>query len=269
MNVKTLPVRAGTRLFIPGDIHFPVHWEALLRLYHKSLPAIMKGRAGQVVLIGDTFDSFGLSTHQKAAKARRTRGRIKDEVAAGAPHVKAFTRWPTTVLTGNHEDWWDDVVDENPALEGFEWWDMYRGALEGAKVMPYGTALMAGPLFICHGDELLGSLSKQSARTVLSNYPGQNSLYGHTHRIDQCTRPTAKNGGQVTHGAWSIGHSRDPDRIQEDKVLRPFADAWEAGGAVVDFYADAGELYFTVQLIRVFRDAKGRPMFQVDGEVYR
>lgn len=270
MLVTPLKVRAGTRLFIPGDPHFPVHWAALWKSFARNLPKIFKGRHGRTVLIGDTFDSYGLSRHQKSAKTVRTRGRIKDEVAAAKPAIAALRELgPVDVLTGNHEDWWDDVVSDNPALEGFEWWDMYAPALEGCTVHPYGTALLAGKLLLCHGDELVGSLSKQSARTVLNNYPGQNSLYGHTHRLDQCTRPTAKNGEQVAHGAWTIGHTRDLDLIQDEKALRPFADAWEVGFAIVDFYSMGGELYFTVQLVRVFRDGHGRPVYMVDGETYR
>lgn len=266
------PLRVGprTRIWSPGDLHFPEHWEALLRSYQRNLPRIFKGREGRTVLIGDTFDSYGLSRHQKAAKEARTRGRIKDEIRAAKPHL-AWMRelGPVDVLTGNHEDWWDDLVDENPALEGFEWWDMYAEALEGCTVHPYGTALVAGKLLMCHGDELKGSLSQQSAKTVLANYPGQNSLYGHTHRLDQCTRPTSKNGEQVAHGAWTIGHSRDPGRIQRDKALRAFAESWENGGAVIDFYKMGPELFFNVQLYRVFRDGRGAPVFMIDGEVYR
>lgn len=265
MKFKKFAVKTSDRLFIPGDIHFPVHDGQLLDLYGRSLSALGVTRS---VFIGDTFDSFGLSGHRKAAAARRTRGRIKDEIKAAKPYIKKFTKHgEVDVLTGNHEDWWDDVVEENPALEGFEWWDMYEDALADCTVHPYGTALVAGCLALCHGDELKGSLAKNSAASVLANYPGQNVLYGHTHRVDVCTRPTEKYGKATAHGAWTIGHTRDVEAVQDDKYLRQHAGNWEQGGAVVDFHKANGELRFNVQLFRVFRDGT-KPYFVVDGKKY-
>lgn len=264
MIVKQLKVSRGDKFLIPGDIHFPLHDPDLLSLLcsHSGSWGV-----GGVILIGDTFDCFGLSRHQKNAAQAATRGSIAREVAAAKPWLARLGEGMKyrEALTGNHEDWFDDLVDENPALEGMTWDYAYSGALTGWNVRPYGTALKVGKLLVTHGCELAGSLSKHSAKSVLGNYPGQNTMYGHTHRVDVATAISYKYGKQEKHSAWTIGHSRDPDVVMSDKVQRSWARSWEQGFALLTITGDDGS--FNVDIIRPFKHNGGTHAF-VEGKLY-
>src|SRR5690606_37549509 len=82
------------------------------------------------ILIGDTFDNFGLSTWPKDTK-KLVRYRIVDEIASAEPVIKKLDRTFRRVyyIPGNHEARWENVLRKTPALDGLEWWWPLRGVL--------------------------------------------------------------------------------------------------------------------------------------------
>lgn len=235
-----------------------------------------------VCLVGDTFESTGISRHGRPArKFRLSRGTIRSESKAAGPWLKAlshvsrhFRRGPggLHVLTGNHEAWWAGVQDEYPGLLDTEWPDIYDtaypGIFDGWHIYEESTALKFGPLLVAHGHRLRGSLARASAASVLANYPGQNTLYGHTHRVDACVTPSYKYGAPVRHGAWTIGHLKRMDIEMRDRALSTFAERHLQGFALVTFYEIEGETRFGVELVTVDRTPSGKPYCIAGGKYY-
>lgn len=252
--ITEIKVRAGDRVLIPGDIHFPVQDQRCLDVM-TNLAADLG--VTKLFLQGDTFDYWGLSRHQKSADRAALDGHLKDELAAAAPWLTTWTElWPTWMGPGNHEDRWYDLVDDSPALLGTEWFSPleWHDLDHGVTFLGRNYLAKLGPLVVCHGDTLRGAMRNNSARSVLSEYPGQNTVYGHTHRIDVCTRPTWKNGEPVSHGAWNVGHLSDVSKQQYASM-----PVWEHGFGIVDFYSsEAGGLGFTLNQARIHTDGRRR-----------
>ena len=310
MLVRNIPIKPGDRYLIPGDIHFDKQDDEALDI--STRVARERGVNG-VILIGDTFESSGISRHGRPARSFRFgAGTIKAEGNAARPHLAAWRalvesarrperarvggpkrKGPSApsgkraedyvnpklaaggeeagglyVLTGNHEHWWNGVQDEYPGLVDTPWYELYGDIFDGWRIFEEHTALRLGPLLVAHGHRLRGSLARYSAASVLANYPGQNTLYGHTHRVDACTTPSQKYGEPVIHGAWTIGHMRNVPDTLKDTFLGPHADRHQQGFAIVSFHAVDGEIWFDVEQATIHRTLAGTPFAKVGGEVY-
>lgn len=279
--VKPMKPWPGERLLIPGDIHFDQHDPGALDV---MLAVARDVGVTAACLVGDTFESAGISRHGRPSRRFRfRRGTIAAEREAARPYLEALReivaehRVDSTgrprpgglyVLTGNHERWWDAVQDEFPGLMDTPWFELYGNIFDGWRIFKEYTALKFGPLLVCHGHRLRGSLAKYSAASVLANYPGQNTLYGHTHRVDSCTLPTFKYGQAVRHGAWTIGHLKKPQIELRDQFVGPHAERHTQGFAIVDFYDVQGELRFRVDTIPIDRAPDGSPYATYGGKVY-
>jgi hypothetical protein len=277
MKVRPIEVKGGDRLLVPGDLHFDKHDPGACDI---MLQVAAAHGVNTAALVGDTFESAGISRHGRPArKFRFGAGTIKAEERAARPFIGAIKsivlanrgkrRGGLYCFTGNHEHWWAGVQDDYPGLVDTPWFELYGDLFDDWHVLEEYTALKLGPLLICHGHRLRGSLARYSAASVLNNYPGQNTLYGHTHRVDSCTLPTYKYGEQVRHGAWTIGHLRDIQDSLTDPFLGPHAERHVQGFALVDFVEHAGAIYFDVHQMVVERDVFGRPFTIYQGKVYR
>lgn len=291
MKVKALSVRAGDVLLVPGDLHFDQQDQAAIDV---MLQVAEAAAITDVCLVGDTFESTGISRHpgmRTARKFRKGKGTIKQEEAAARPTITALRDLVRGnratlvinesghrvhrpgglhVLTGNHEAWWAGVQDEFPGLLDTPWFELYGDLFDGWQVHEEYTALRYANLLVCHGHRLRGSLNKNSAAAVLANYPGQNTMYGHTHRIDQCTTPTFKYGVPSCHGAFSIGGLKDRDIEIKDGTLGPHSEKHQQGFAITHFF-DRGDgvLGFDATTVRIHRDHADKPMAVYNGEVFR
>lgn len=277
MQVRNVKTRGGDVLLVPGDIHFDQHDPLALDL---MLQVAAGYRVNTVCLVGDTFESTGISRHGRPARNFRFgRGTIKAEEVAARPFIAAmdalvsFVRPEVRpgglhVLTGNHEAWWGGLQDDYPGLVDTPWYELYGDLFDGWHVHSEATALRFGPLLVCHGHRLRGSLARYSAATVLANYPGQNTLYGHTHRVDTCITPSYKYGQPVLHGAWSVGHLKDTRAEQENRFTGPLSERHRQGFGLVFFHEVDGELRFNVELVTIDRGKRGKPYCIVGGVLF-
>lgn len=294
MIVKQIPLSYKEVYGIPGDIHFDRQDDAALDLLFDVFDD--RGITG-AILIGDTFDSGGISRHGRPARNFRFgKGTIKAEERAARPHIARLRKIVGAnrlmrllgavkeantitaqythqagglhVLTGNHCAWWEGVQDEYPGLMDTPWYALYGDLFDGWHVHGEETALKLGKLLVCHGHRLRGSLGKYSAASVLGNYPGQNTLYGHTHRVDSCVTPTYKDGRPVDHGAWTIGHMSDVQKELKSRFLGPCSERHKQGGALVTITTVEGQSRFAVELISIDRAPSGKPYCIVGGKQY-
>ncbi len=275
LKIALASVAAGDKLLVPGDIHFDLHDQDALDVM--LITAKSEG-VNSVCLIGDTFESAGISRHKQMRSVRNFvtgAATIKKETDAATPTMLALSKLASPgkrhVLAGNHDgSWWAGVQDEYPGLLGIEWYEMYGDLFDGWHMHQEYTALKYGTLLVCHGHRLRGSLSKNSAASVLANYPGQNTLYGHTHRIDEATTPTFKYGKASANGAWTIGHLKRRDVELMDSMMGPHSEKHQQGFGLVSFFDyGAPHLGFNVEKVRIHRDVRDRPFAVINGKVYR
>lgn len=277
MYVRDITPLSGDRLLVPGDIHADEQDDEALGL---MVDVAVARRVNSVALVGDTFESAGISRHGRPSRRFRFgRATIESERRAITPWLKSLSsvvrayrdpgrKGGLYVLTGNHENWWKNVQDDYPGLEDTPWFELYGDAFDGWHIYDEHTALKFGPLLVCHGHRLRGSLARASAASVLANYPGQNTLYGHTHRVDSCITPSYKYGRPVRHGAWTIGNMKRMDIELKDKFLGPLAERHLQGFAIIDFYDVAGEMRFHVDQVTIDRTESGRPFCITGGVLY-
>lgn len=284
MKVTVVPTVPDRVLLVPGDLHFDKQDQEAIDLMVEVARDV---GVTDVCLVGDTFESAGISTHPGMRKVRAFRhgkATIKSEGAAARPTISALRKLARPgglhVLTGNHEHWWAGVQDEYPGLADTPWFELYGDLFDGWHIHEEYAALRYGPLLVCHGHRLRGSLAKYSAASVLANYPGQNTLYGHTHRIDEATTPTYKYGTPVAHGAFTIGHLKSRDEELKDPFMGPHSEKHQQGFGLVRFFDRAGAesdtalgnkpvVGFDVTKVRIHRDTHDRPVVTLDGKVYR
>lgn len=270
-------VQNGDKLLIPGDIHHDKQDQAAVEV---MLNLARNVGVNRVCLVGDTFESAGISRHPTLRrKVKIGKGTIKAERAAALPNIRALREIGSKsadCLTGNHEDWWDALSDDYPAFEDMKWYEAYGDLFDGWRVRKEYTAVKYGPLLVCHGHRLRGSLAKYSAASVLANYPGQNTAYGHCHRLESATTPTHKYGRQVWHGAFTVGHLKRRDVEIREKHIGPFSEKHQQGFGIVSFFdrgfdSETGlaKQGFDITLYRIHRDTNDRPMVIHNGEVYR
>lgn len=275
MLVREVSTKLGDIYLIPGDIHFDAQDDSALSI---MVDVAVARRVNGTILVGDTFDSAGISRHGRPGrKFRFGRATLASEGEAARPWLSSFRAIVRSyrdrpgglhMLTGNHEAWWELVQDEYPGFLDTDWPQLYGDVLDGWHVHAEHTALKLGPLLVCHGHRLRGALSRASASAVLANYPGQNTLYGHTHRVDSSITPSYKYGVPVRHGAWSIGNMRDVREELKDRALGPHAERHLQGFALVSFHEVEGELRFQVEQVTIDRKPSGAPYCIVGGVLY-
>lgn len=277
MLVKEIETWPGDVLGIPGDIHADKQDDRALRIVWDIFRAFGVNTG---LLIGDTFDSLGISRHPKLVRDFRWgRGTILAEEKAIRPWLEELETIVLSnrdanrpgglhALTGNHENWSKLMANEFPGFLDTPWVDYYGDLFDGWHIWDEATALKFGPLLACHGHRLRGSLSQYSAASVLRNYPGQNTVYGHTHRIDSAVTPTYKYGRPVDHGAWTIGHLRDIKEELSNPALGAHAEKHKQGAALVFFYSVGGELRFKFEQITIERDLRGNPFAVMAGVLF-
>jgi len=278
MMVIERKVKAGDKLLIPGDLHFDKQDQPAIDV---MLRVARAAKVNRVCLVGDTFESAGISRHKSLRAAKNFRygkGTIKAEKRAAESTIRALTkigRSSLDLLTGNHEAWWDEVQDDYPGLSDTEWYECYGDLFDGWRVRGEEVAIKYGPLLVCHGHRLRGSLAKYAAASILANYPGQNTVCGHNHRLDVATTPTFKYGRQVWHGAWTVGHLKRRDIEIKEKHIGPFSEKHQQGFGIATFFdrgkneEGQGKTGFDFQLYRIHRDTEGNPLVIHAGKVYR
>jgi len=140
---------------------------------------------------------------------------------------------------GNHDDWLNRFVDENPYLEEYVFKDALRIDERGYDYYPIGKYLKIGKLYFYHGHHFGGMYHTANHLRRL----GCNIMYGHHHSLQQ---------DSVTHmdgakSAWSIGCLKD---MSDDTNiwLGRRKHKWSHAFAIVDYFEDGK---FTVHIIQI------------------
>lgn len=176
-----------------------LHWGYELRSGHKvplhdprALGAAMNFledfRPQTLILGGDILDCGAISHHNKG-KPRKTEGlRIKrDGEECRAQVIKpleAMRPVRKVFITGNHEDWLNDFVDENPSTEGLIDLEPLLG-LQNWTVLPQGHKFHLGKMTFVHGDQLKGGVSVARNAVIEAE---RSIRFGHFHTFGAHTK---------------------------------------------------------------------------------
>lgn len=172
------------------DIHHPeVCWPA----FYAVLTYIKQNREGieGVVLLGDNMDCTNISRHTKGKPRLRTRGGLQRDFEAFdreilGPLEGACGKAKKVFHLGNHEDWLEQWLDENPEFEGMFGFDKTLRLTErGWKVIPLGETSRIGKAYLLHGDQI-GS-GEFVAKKMVDAY-ACTAIMGHVHRFSAHTR---------------------------------------------------------------------------------
>lgn len=106
-------------------------------------------------------------------------------------------------LTGNHEDWIRQYLQDKPELDGFV--DIERKYYHDFKVLSLGDLYQLGKLFFTHGDTAFrrGGSTSNPAKKLVQSYH-RNVVAGHLHTNCSSTETTAIDQIDV-HCGWLIG----------------------------------------------------------------
>ncbi len=230
------------------DKHFPYHDQKAINVLIKAIDII---KPDFYVDLGDVGEWESFSHWQWKKKKRPPLeyqvGAIDREIIEVNKNLdyidEALDRANVTekyFCVGNHDDWCDRFVEENPVLPQYKFENCIGIKNRGYKTFPLGKYLKIGKLWAYHGHHFGGINHTRNHLLKL----GGNIMYGHWHDIQQYSL-THIDGAK---SAWSIGCLKD---MSEDKNLwlGGRRHNWSHAFAIVDFFEGGLFTVHTIQII--------------------
>jgi hypothetical protein len=136
-------------------------------------------------------------------------------------------------LTGNHEDWASQLIEEQPELEGLLDFPRYLNLVErGWAVKPQGGHFKQGKLKYIHGDVLTGG--QNAPRKALDTYV-ESVCFGHFHAFSSATK-VLPHSSKYKWQAWATGCVGKLDA----SYLKNRPTGWMTGFNITEFYGTQG-----------------------------
>lgn len=186
----TRPITTNLYILL-ADIHHPEHcksaFQATLSFIDRN-QAKIKG----VILLGDNMDCVNISRHTKGKPRLRTRGGVakdfirfnKEILVPIEERIAKGTK--KTFFLGNHEDWLEQWLDENPEFEGLVSFDRNLGLTKrGWDVVAQGDHRQLGKAYLIHGDQVGSSM--YVAKKLVDSYCAT-VIMGHVHQYSAFTK---------------------------------------------------------------------------------
>jgi hypothetical protein len=218
------------------DAHFP-HIDT--RTWSAILDFMDKNPVDLFVFGGDNLDCGSISHHTKGKPLFRPRGQMKRDLEGFRtvmlePVEKLLPRRCTKVwLTGNHEDWAAQLIEEQPELDGLLDFPEYLNLVKrGWIVKPQGGHYKHGHLKWIHGDVLTGG--QNAPRNALNTYV-ESVVFGHFHAFASATK-ILPHYAKYKYQAFATGCVGKLDA----SYLKKKATGWLNGFAITEFYGNRG-----------------------------
>ena len=235
------------RVIVTPDKHFPYEHKPSINVICQ---AIEKIKPDAYIDLGDLGEWESVSHWQWKKKKRPPLEYQLPQIYAEIEEVnkgldiidKSLAKVKCTekiMLQGNHDEWLDRFVFENPYLEDIMFEKCMRLKERGYEYHPCGKYYKMGKLHFYHGNHYAGITHARNHLLKL----GCNIMYGHHHDIQQAS---------VTHmdgvkSAWSIGCLKDMS-ADANQFLGNRQTNWSHAFAIVDFFENG---YFTVHVIQI------------------
>ena len=245
---KTIKTKVNVkRVIVTPDKHFPYHDVPAINVLCK---VIKKVKPQAYIDLGDVGEWESVSHWQWKKKKRPPLEYqipfIDKDVASVNAGLDIIDKALASVncnekymIEGNHDDWLNRFVLENPYLEQYGFKTAVKLEERGYKYYENGQYLKMGKLYFYHGNHYSGITHARNHLLRL----GCNVMYGHHHDLQQSS---------ITHmdgvkSAWSIGCLKDMSPEAND-FLQNRNTNWAHAFAIVDFF-DNG--YFTVHVLQI------------------
>ena len=235
------------RVFVTPDKHFPLHDKKAISVVKKAIEIV---KPDVYIDLGDVGEWHGCSHWQWKKKKRPPLeyqipfiDKDIEDVNAGMDLIDESLDKANCnekyMIEGNHDDWMNRFVDENPYLTNYRFNECVNLKERGYNYYQAGKYLKIGKLHFYHGHHFAGV---QHTRNHLIRL-GTNVMYGHHHDIQQSSM-THMDGQK---SAWSIGCLKDMSNEQNAWLGgRPIN--WSHAFAIVDFFTKG---HFTVHVIQI------------------
>ena len=230
-----------TKYMVIADVHAPKHNETVV----KPILNLMNDEPFDgLINLGDFVDMEPIS-HWTKNKRKTLEGRrlLEDYVVANVLLDEFDKRLPKNApkhyFWGNHEDWYNQFIEELPALEGFADPTRELKLIErGYNVYPYNHIEQFGRLSITHGIYVSSDSTKKHIDELKTNI-----MFGHTHT--QCEKYACSEARTLAMGGYNLGCLCDmaPD------YMRGRPHKWTHGFAIL--YVENKTGYFFVDLKRI------------------
>jgi hypothetical protein len=218
------------------DAHYPhvdkPTWLAILDFVKKTKPEMF-------IFGGDNLDCAAISHHNKNKPMYRPQGQMRKDLDGFRremldPLEKALPRNAKKIwLTGNHEDWLAQLIEEQPELDGLlSIPDYLRLKERGWDVKPQGGHFKHGHLKFIHGDVLTGG---QAAPGKALNTYVESIVHGHFHAFASATK-ILPHSAKYKWQAWGMGCVGRLDA----SYLKKRPTGWLTGFGVTEFYGSQG-----------------------------
>jgi len=232
------------------DLHYPkVHWptvECWMQLIQERKPDVF-------IFGGDQFHFDCISHHTKSTPIFRTRRSYINDIEG---FDKDILRPLEAVLPkncdkiwiiGNHEDWEQDLINEQPELEdAIGHVKLLRLRERGWTVIPLGHAYKLGKLFCVHGEVLTGignQAGMYPSRKAVELYAG-NVLAGHTHSPQTFTKVSPVD----FTNRWQ-GHISPTSGNVNPEYLRNRPTSWLNGFNVIELFPNGDFSYYPIIVV--------------------
>lgn len=166
--------------------HSAPAWSAAVEFARDFRPKVL-------VFGGDQVNCAPISHHNDGKPGKVDGPSFKDELDLAAdvliqPLIAAAHRSARIIWhRGNHERWFDDLIDKMPALRGMTSIEKSVGLPKRTEVYSYGETSTVGKCHVMHGENVRGNV--HPAKWALLNY--QRSVrFGHRHTLDVHTMST-------------------------------------------------------------------------------
>tara|TARA_Y100000593_G_scaffold24909_1_gene49597 strand:- start:293 stop:1084 length:792 start_codon:yes stop_codon:yes gene_type:complete len=247
MRKQSKEVGLIKRAIVTPDKHFPIADQPAINVLCKTIEIV---KPDIYVDLGDIGEWASVSTWQWKKKKRPPLeyqlpsvdkeiidvNKCMDQVDESLDKANCKEKY---ITEGNHDDWLNRFVKENPFLTHYAFKNAVKLESRGYKYYPMGKYLKIGKLYFYHGHQYGGQYHAANHLRKL----GCNVMYGHHHDLQQMVA-THMDGAK---SAWSIGclKSMTPEK---NKWLQNRKHNWSHAFAIVDFLKNG---YFTVHVIQI------------------
>lgn len=269
-NTHLLDVRDGDLIAVINDIHIPHHDDPACRLFVECCE-----REGVNIVIpnGDIHDCGPASRHpdKKAAEILEV-GTLAESAAPGRWLIDWFRTRECHYPLGNHERWVERAIANDPVLADTATVMGLLGLPEdgdGWRVYPSSARLRFGSCVIEHGHGIFpsGSGGQNPGSRIKSLAPNQTTSIGHLHRKFAMFWTTPdKYGVPQTHAAIGNGHMSIPESHEGYAGAYP---GWQQSFELIRVWMDGKTPRYTIDQPEIFRDRRGRPLFEYNGRKYK
>lgn len=176
------------RYILDFDKHYP---EYDPRLWRAELQLVKDIQPDGFIFGGDQLNFQCISHHDKDKPRLKPRGGYANDMDGFVDDIldpldellgkHTDKRW----IMGNHEDWLQDLYDEQPELEGALDIEKFLQLEKfGWKVVPLGQTTTLGKLQVLHGESFNG---QYAAKKLVETYC-QSAVMGHLHTLQAYTK---------------------------------------------------------------------------------